>query len=250
MRLTSDDALDLSSVDADASGLRFTVEGTRAQTLDSGAVLSPRFQVGLRHDGGDAETGTGLELGGGLRYASTARLALEVNARALLAQVYQYFSRVHSGSKGYGRRRAVRALQSARRQVCRPFQTTVFCVPGVGIDAERVVDSLLGGFGGGGGAHMQRAPVGAPEGGGDALLAGEDVAQGGPAGALADRGVDRREAAAGSGARSSICVAPDTTVPVATTPTGGFGLAGPSGSERVEHVDTRDGIDLDVAETR
>ena len=44
------------------------------------------------------------------------------------------------------------------------------------VDAEHVVDGPLFGFGLRGGAHVQGASVGAPEGGGDALLAFEDAA--------------------------------------------------------------------------
>ena len=53
------------------------------------------------------------------------------------------------------------------------------------VDAERVVDGPLSGFGLRGGAHVQGTSVGAPEGGGDALLAFEDAAQRGPTGVLA-----------------------------------------------------------------
>ena len=36
----------------------------RAFETDGGGVLTPGLELGLRHDGGDAETGTGVELGG------------------------------------------------------------------------------------------------------------------------------------------------------------------------------------------
>ena len=52
------------------------------------------------------------------------------------------------------------------------------------VDAQGLVDGLLGGFGTGGFSHVQGAPVGAAEGGGDALLPFEDSAKGGPTGAL------------------------------------------------------------------
>ena len=42
------------------------------------------MEAGIRYDAGDAETGAGLEAGGGLGYAF-GRLSLEVNARGLLA---------------------------------------------------------------------------------------------------------------------------------------------------------------------
>ena len=45
-----------------------------------------------------------------------------------------------------------------------------------GPDAQGIVDRLLGRFGAGRFAHVQGAPVGTAEGGGDALLAFEDTA--------------------------------------------------------------------------
>ena len=51
--------------------LRLGVEAQRHIPLgnpasDSGAMLTPSLELGLRHDGGDAETGFGLDLGGGI----------------------------------------------------------------------------------------------------------------------------------------------------------------------------------------
>ena len=58
---------------------------------------------------------------------------------------------------------------------------------GLRVDAERVVDVPLIGFGLRGRAHVQRASVRTSKGGGDALLAFEDAAQRGPTGVLAVR---------------------------------------------------------------
>ncbi len=69
---------------ADASRLRLALEARRDRALASGARLSPRFELGLRHDGGDGETGAGVELGGGAEYAS-GRLTASGGARALAA---------------------------------------------------------------------------------------------------------------------------------------------------------------------
>ena len=60
--------------------LRLGLEGSRPVRLGGGAVLTPSMQIGVRHDGGDAETGFGLDLGGGLvlsdrRHALAARAA-------------------------------------------------------------------------------------------------------------------------------------------------------------------------------
>ena len=49
-------------------------------------TLTPTLEVGLRHDGGDAETGAGIEVGGGVRYANPALgLTAQAKARTLIA---------------------------------------------------------------------------------------------------------------------------------------------------------------------
>ena len=61
----------------------FALGGARAFALGGGAVVTPSLELGLRHDGGDAETGTGVEVGGGVRYADAASgLSVEGRARA------------------------------------------------------------------------------------------------------------------------------------------------------------------------
>ena len=50
------------------SGCGWPWKAATSVPLASGGSLTPSFEVGLRHDGGDGATGTGLELGGGLRY--------------------------------------------------------------------------------------------------------------------------------------------------------------------------------------
>ena len=47
-------------------------------------TVTPTGQIGIRVDGGDAETGAGLELGAGVRYTS-GRLSIEGQVRALAA---------------------------------------------------------------------------------------------------------------------------------------------------------------------
>ena len=71
---------------ADTSRIRLLLSGQHQRALANDALLSPGFELGLRYDDGDAETGLGLELGGGLRYADLLRgLSIEAKARALLA---------------------------------------------------------------------------------------------------------------------------------------------------------------------
>ena len=64
--------------------LRLAAEGTRTYALPDGGTLSPSLEAGARWDGGDGETGLGVEVGGGLSWASDS-LSVEVRGRALAA---------------------------------------------------------------------------------------------------------------------------------------------------------------------
>ena len=69
----------------ESSRVRAMLDGSRTFSLAGGATLAPSVALGVRHDGGDAETGTGLELGAGLGYADPARgldMALRVHGLA------------------------------------------------------------------------------------------------------------------------------------------------------------------------
>ena len=89
VRMDSDalDATDehgrLEAAEADASRVRLIVESSRAFDTGNG-VLTPSAEVGVRYDGGDAETGTGVEVGGGLRY-QRAGVSIEGKVRTLVA---------------------------------------------------------------------------------------------------------------------------------------------------------------------
>ena len=73
----------LAGAEADASRVRLLVEGSRSFETGSGA-LTPALEVGVRHDGGDAETGTGIEAGASLRYAGEG-FSIEGSVRTLVA---------------------------------------------------------------------------------------------------------------------------------------------------------------------
>ena len=79
----------LAGATADVWLLRLGVEGSRRFALGgdgAGLVLTPSFEVGARLDGGDAETGLGADLGGGLAFAAPEQgVALDLKARGLLA---------------------------------------------------------------------------------------------------------------------------------------------------------------------
>ncbi|MCY4431797.1 MAG: hypothetical protein OXC11_15605, partial [Rhodospirillales bacterium] len=90
VRTTSDaahgpDSGGLAAARATLTRLRLGLEGSRAFRLGSGATLTPSLAIGLRHDDGDAETGFGLELDGGLAWSDTTTgLRAEVSGRGLL----------------------------------------------------------------------------------------------------------------------------------------------------------------------
>ena len=68
---------------SDASRVRLALEGSRA--FDVGAeTLTPRAEIGIRQDGGDAETGTGVEVGGGISHQGTG-FSIEGSVRKLVA---------------------------------------------------------------------------------------------------------------------------------------------------------------------
>ena len=73
-----------SAISGDTTRVRAGVEASWAQALDSGSIQTPRLSLGLRHDGGDAETGMGLEIGGGFDWRDASRgLSFGVEGRAL-----------------------------------------------------------------------------------------------------------------------------------------------------------------------
>ena len=76
----------LAAAVADVSRLRLGLEGSLELGLAGGRLLTPTVELGLRHDGGDAETGFGVELGGGTVFADAVRgLMAQVMVRGLVA---------------------------------------------------------------------------------------------------------------------------------------------------------------------
>ena len=70
--------------------LRLAMEGSREYALEDGARLAPSGELGVRWDGGDGATGTGVEVGGGLSWegpgvGTGGGLVLEVGGRWLVA---------------------------------------------------------------------------------------------------------------------------------------------------------------------
>ena len=90
MRTTSEAASGpsglLAAAVADVSRLRLGLEGSLDLAVAGGGWLTPTVELGLRHDGGDAETGFGVEMGGGSVFADANRgLSAQVMVRGLVA---------------------------------------------------------------------------------------------------------------------------------------------------------------------
>ena len=82
---TSDAAEDVRASRSHTSRTRLGLEAGRALDLGGGAVLSPSLELGLRHDGGDAETGFGVEIGGEVLYTDASLgLTLGMHGRGML----------------------------------------------------------------------------------------------------------------------------------------------------------------------
>ena len=85
-RTSSEKTRDLAASDSDATRLRLGLEGSYRFAMEGGGHLTPKLEVGARHDGGDAETGFGVEIGGGIVWVDPALgLSLDVSGRTLIA---------------------------------------------------------------------------------------------------------------------------------------------------------------------
>ena len=74
----------LAAAQADVSRVRLILEGSRTFAMAGERSLTPRGEIGVRHDMGDAETGTGIEAGAGVKFAG-AGFSVEGAVRTLVA---------------------------------------------------------------------------------------------------------------------------------------------------------------------
>ena len=80
----SDRTRGMRGAQGEASRVRVILQGEQQLALESGGMLVPSAEIGVRLDGGDAETGMGLEVGTGLRY-SRGSVSVEGQVRGLAA---------------------------------------------------------------------------------------------------------------------------------------------------------------------
>ena len=85
LRMSSFDTAELEAPEGRVERVRVGLEGAKPFALEGGASVTPELEGGVRHDGGDAETGFGLELGAGLKWSAPGlRLSGNVGVRGLV----------------------------------------------------------------------------------------------------------------------------------------------------------------------
>jgi len=102
--------VNMTGLEVDASRVRVALESRHPRRLSNGMRMTPAFELGLRHDGGDGQTGAGVEVGGSLSYRDTLLgLTMEARARALLGHSGNHrgwgiggFVRMEAGRDGQG----------------------------------------------------------------------------------------------------------------------------------------------------
>ena len=89
----SDAALGLLPSKENAHRLRFGLESSYRVALKNGGTLTPKFEIGWRYDGGDAEIGQGMDIGGGLLWsAAVPGMSAEIVIRRVLMHEATGFS--------------------------------------------------------------------------------------------------------------------------------------------------------------
>ena len=92
LNTSSEEVEGLKSSEGNLSRLRLGLEATRPFPLANGSSLLPSMEVGIRQDGGDAETGFGMDLGAGIAWKDPQRgISGELRGRTILTHTEEEF---------------------------------------------------------------------------------------------------------------------------------------------------------------
>ncbi len=97
VQMQSDEREFLPGVAAETSRLRLVLEGSRNFSFANGSSLTGSLELGGLADAGDAETGTGAELGAGFAYMHPVGLAIQARGHVLLAHEASEFQQWGGG---------------------------------------------------------------------------------------------------------------------------------------------------------
>ena len=157
VRTTSAKVRGLAASEADVTRLRLGLEGSwRGLVLGTG-TLEPRLELGARHDGGDAETGFGVDVGGGVLWSDPARgVSAELGGRGLLTHESAGF-----GERGFAASLVWDPAPASERGPSLTVARTVGESATGGMEALLRPESAAGAGGCGGGRSLPPAPGGA-----------------------------------------------------------------------------------------
>ena len=123
----------LAAARASITRLRLGLEVSQSIALEDGASLTPSVEVGVRLDGGDAETGFGVDFGGGIAWSDPeSGLSAELRGHALLTHEADGF-----------RERGVSASLAWDPQPSSALGPTATLTQSVGAPASGGADALL-----------------------------------------------------------------------------------------------------------
>ena len=92
VRTESDRMQGLVASQSAVTRLRLGLEGSWKVALKGDGSVTPRVEVGARHDGGDAETDSGVEVGGGIVWSDPGLgLSLDLSGRTLISHAANDF---------------------------------------------------------------------------------------------------------------------------------------------------------------
>ena len=129
-----EDGGNMAAAQAEVTRLRLGLEATWHVVAAGGGVLTPSIEVGVRRDGGDAETGYGADIGAGIAWSHPERgLSAEVRGRGLLSHEADGF-----GERGFSGTLSFDPEPSSERGLSLALTQTV------GTAASGGADALLG----------------------------------------------------------------------------------------------------------
>ena len=124
----------MAATEAAVSRVRTALEGSRGFRFGRGLSLKPSVEVGVRHDAGDAEQGSGMDVGGGLVVSDAATgLAVDMRVRMLLVHEAEDF-----------RERGVSVSLSYNPTPQTPLGLTAKVAPSWGGQAQSGAEALWG----------------------------------------------------------------------------------------------------------